>query len=75
MLFREMGYDACIGSLSEEKMSFASDQRGGVSGSITLDNDLAVVRFEQIGYFENAKVTTYLFHKTSDDPNINEQLH
>lgn len=73
-LFREIGYDACIGSLSEEKMSFTSDQRGGVSGSITLDNDLAVVQFEQIGYFENSKVTTYLFHKTSDNPNIDEQL-
>ncbi len=73
-LFREIGYDACIGSLSEEKMSFTSDQRGGVSGSITLDNDLAIVQFEQIGYFENAKVTTYLFHKTSDNPNIDEQL-
>ena len=73
-IFREIGYDACIGSLSEEKMSFTSDQRGGVSGSITLDNDLAVVQFEQIGYFENSKVTTYLFHKTSDDPNIDEQL-
>ena len=46
----------------------------GVSGSITLDNDFAVVQFEQIGYFENSKVTTYLFHKTSDDPNIDEQL-
>ncbi|MBD5495736.1 MAG: hypothetical protein HDR12_15570 [Lachnospiraceae bacterium] len=73
-LFREIGYDACIGSLSEEKMFFTSDERGGVSGNITLDNDLAVVRFEQIGYFENAQVTTYLFHKTSDNPNIGEQL-
>ena len=73
-IFREIGYDACIGSLSEEKMSFTSDERGGVSGSITLDNDLAVVRFEQIGYFENSNVTTYLFHKTSDNPNIDEQL-
>lgn len=73
-LFREIGYDACIGSLSEEKMSFTSEQRGGVSGSITLDNDLAVVQFEQIGYFENSQVTTYLFHKTSDNPNIAEQL-
>ncbi len=72
-LFREIGYDACIGSLSEEKMSFTSDQHGGVSGSITLDNDLAVVQFEQIGYFENSKVTTYLFHKTSDNPNIDKQ--
>lgn len=71
-LFREIGYDACIGSLSEEKMFFTSDQHGGVSGSITLDNDLAVVQFEQIGYFENSKVTTYLFHKTSDNPNIEE---
>ncbi|MCM1048877.1 MAG: hypothetical protein NC433_10685 [Clostridiales bacterium] len=73
-IFREIGYDACIGSLSGEKMSFTSDQRGGVSGSITLDNDLAVVKFEQIGYFENSKVTTYLFHKISDSPNIEEQL-
>lgn len=73
-LFREIGYDACIGSLSGEKIYFTSDQSGGVSGSITLDNDLAVVRFEQIGYFENSKVTTYLFHKTSDNPNIDEQL-
>jgi len=73
-IFREIGYDACIGSLSEEKMSFTSDQRGGVSGTIIFDNDLAVVQFEQIGYFENSKVTTYLFHKTSDNPNINEQL-
>ncbi len=64
-LFREIGY--------EEKMSFTSDQHGGVSGSITLDNDLAVVQFEQIGYFENSKVTTYLFHKTSDNPNIDKQ--
>ena len=55
-------------------MSFTSNQHGGVSVSITLDNDLAVVQFEQIGYFENSKVTTYLFHKTSDDPNIDEQL-
>ena len=73
-IFREIGYDACTGSLSEEKMFFTSDERGGVSGSITLDNDLAAVRFEQIGYFENAQVTTYLFHKTSDNPNIGEQL-
>lgn len=73
-IFREIGYDACIGSLLEEKMSFTSDQRGGVSGSITFDNDLAVVKFEQIGYFENSNVTTYLFHKTSDTPNIDEQL-
>ena len=71
-LFREIGYDACIGSLSGEIMSFTSDERGGASGSITLDNDLAVVRFEQMGYFENAKVTTYLFQKTSDNPNIDE---
>ena len=69
-LFREIGYDACIGSLSEEKMSFTSDERGGVSGSITLDNDLAVVRFDPVGYFENAKVKTYLFRKISDDLNI-----
>ena len=74
-LFREIGYNACIGSLSEEKMSFTSDQHGGVSGSITLDNDLAVVQFEQIGYFENSTVTTYLFHKTSDNPNTDEQLY
>ena len=71
-LFREIGYDGCIGSLDEGKMFFTSDERGGVSGSVTLDNDLAVIRFEQIGYFENAKVTTYLFQKTSDNPNIYE---
>lgn len=71
-LFRDIGYDACIGSLAEGKISFASDERGGVSGSITLDNDLAVVCFDHVGHFENAKVTTYMFHKTSDNPNIDE---
>ena len=71
-LFRDIGYDACIGSLAEGKISFASDERGGVSGSITLDNDLAVVCFDHVGHFENAKVTTYLFRKTSDNPNIDE---
>ncbi len=69
-LFREIGYDACIGLLTEGKMAFTSDENGGVSGSITLDNNLAVVQFDQIGYFENSSVTTYLFHKTSDTPNI-----
>ncbi len=68
-IFREIGYDACIGSPEKGKMSFTSDERGSVSGCIVLDNDLAVVQFEQIGYFENSKVTTYLFHKTSDNPN------
>ena len=71
-LFRDIGYDACIGSLAEGKISFASDERGGVSGSITLDNDFAVVCFEHVGHFENAKVTTYMFHKMSDNPNIDE---
>ncbi len=69
-LFREIGYDACIGSLAEEKLIFMSDERGGVSGSIVLDNNLAVVQFDKVGYFETSTLTTYLFYKVSDSPNI-----
>ncbi len=69
-IFREIGYSACIGQLTEGKIAFTSGESGGASGSITLDNDLAVVQFDQIGYFENSTVTTYLFRKTADTPNI-----
>lgn len=73
-IFRLIQLDNCVGKLTKNGLEFSTTELGDkdISGIITLEGDIATVKFTGSGWSEYSSIDEYKYHKTSDTPNIYE---
>lgn len=73
-IFRLIQLDNCVGKLTEKGLEFSTTELGDkdISGIITLEGDIATVKFTGSGWSEYSGTDEYKYYKTSDTPNIYE---
>ena len=72
-IYRLIQLYECVGVAAQDGIEFSTEEIGKeISGTITVENGIATVKFSGAGWNDYSSVDEYQYDKTSDVPNIYE---